>query len=59
MVERRLFAHAALQGVLTVIGYAGAAAAKLSAYIIAALQNVQLLRIEYSLKLMPMASSFS
>lgn len=36
-----LFAHAALQGVLTVIGYAGAAAAKLSAYIIAALQNVQ------------------
>ena len=42
MVERRLFAHAALQGVLTVIGYAGAAAAKLSAYIIAALQNVQL-----------------
>ena len=37
-----LFAHAALQSVPSIVGYAGAAAAKLSAYIIAALQNVQL-----------------
>jgi len=37
-----LFAHAAPQGFPAVIGYAGAAAAKLPAYIIAALQNVQL-----------------
>ena len=37
-----LFAHAAPQSVPSIVGYAGAAAAKLPAYIIAALQNVQL-----------------